>query len=79
MSTDGHFTVTTRYCLSYSEWLCEKKEQKLFNWIFRPILVDSKDAVMPSLHFLLLSAENLMVVQDPQCTCKFVHARDPSF
>lgn len=77
--TDGQFTVTTHYCLSYGECLCKKKEQKLFNWILGQILVDSKDAVMPSLHFLLLSAKNLVVVQDPQYTCKFVCARDPSF
>lgn len=78
--TDGHFTASTYYyCLSYKECLCEKKEQKRFNWIISQILVDSKDAVKSSLHFLLLSAENVVVVQEPQCTCKFVHARDPSF
>lgn len=60
-------------------FLHEKKEQKLFNHILRQILFDSKDALMPSLHFLLLSAEKPMVVQVPQCPCKFLHARDPKF
>lgn len=45
--TDGHFTLTTHCCLSYKECSCEKSEQKLFSWILRQILFDSKDAVMP--------------------------------
>lgn len=77
--TVGHFTAATQYHLSYKECLCEKKELKFFSWFLRQILVDSKHPNIPSFHFLLLSVENLMVVQNPQCTCKFVHARDPSF
>lgn len=75
----SHFTAATHYHLSYKECLCEIKELKFFNWFLRQILVDSKQTDIPSLHFSLLSVENLMVVQNPQCTCKFMHTGDPSF